>query len=83
MPDVGRTDLAFGEEITMMTKEQAKDVVEAELRSLNLTRPMMTEEMTTFCQGMYKRLQFKSPNERLADIRQWADDWQSTTFRNT
>ena len=66
-----------------MTKEQAKDVVEAELRSLNLTRPMMTGEMTTFCQGMYKRLQFKSPNERLADIRQWADDWQSTTFRNT
>ena len=84
MPDaLGLTDLTFGEEITMMTKEQAKDVVEAELRSLNLSKPMMTEEMTSFCQGMYRRLQFKSPNERLADIRRWADDWQAATFRNT
>ena len=84
MPDaLGLTDLTFGVEITMMTKEQAKDVVEAELRSLNLSKPMMTEEMTSFCQGMYRRLQFKSPNERLADIRRWADDWQAATFRNT
>jgi hypothetical protein len=67
----------------MMNREQAKDVVEMELRSLKLTKPMMAEEMTSFCRGMYKRLQFKSPNERLADIRRWADDWQSTTFRNT
>ena len=66
-----------------MTREQAKDVVETELRALNLTKPMMADEMTSFCRAMYKRLQFKSPNERLADIRQWADDWQSTTFRNS
>ena len=77
------TDLTFGEEITMMTKEQAKDVVETLLRSLNLSKPMMTEGMASFCQGMYRRLQFKSPNERLADIRRWADDWQAATFRNT
>ena len=67
----------------MMTKEQAKSMVEAELRLLKLTKPMTTEEMTSFCQEMYKRLQFKSANERLADIRLWADQWQSTIFRNT
>jgi hypothetical protein len=64
----------------MMTKEQAKSIVEAELRLLKLTKPMTTEEMTSFCQEMYKRLQFKSANERLADIRLWADQWQSTIF---
>ena len=53
----------------MMTKEDAKRAVEAELHSQKLTKPMTVVEMTDFCQEMYKRLEFKSDSERLADIR--------------
>ena len=53
----------------MMTKEDAKRAVEAELHSQKLTKPLTGVEMTDFCQEMYKRLEFKSDSERLADIR--------------
>ena len=53
----------------MMTKEDAKRAVEAELHSQKQTKPMTVVEMTDFCQEMYKRLGFKSDSERLADIR--------------
>ena len=49
----------------MMTKEDAKRAVEAELHSQKLT----VVEMTDFRQEMYKRLEFKSDSERLANIR--------------
>jgi hypothetical protein len=62
----------------MMTKDDAKRAVEAELQSRKLTKPMTVVQMTDFCQEMYKRLEFKSHSERLADIRKWADAWQST-----
>ena len=53
----------------MMTTEDAKRAVEAELHSQKLTKPMTVVEVTDFCQEMYKRLEFKSDSERLADIR--------------
>jgi hypothetical protein len=38
---------------------------------------MTLEELNVFCEQMYKRLEFKSHSERLADILKWAEGWQS------
>ena len=56
----------------MMTKDEAKRASETELRSRKLARPMTLEELNVFCEEMYKRLEFKSHSERLADILKWA-----------
>ena len=61
----------------MMTKDEARHTVEVELRSRKLTKPMTLEQLNVFCEEMYKRLEFKSESERLADIIKWAEGWQS------
>ena len=61
----------------MMTNDEARRALEAELRSRKLVKPMTLEELNVFCEEMYKRLEFKSHSERLTDILKWADDWQS------
>jgi hypothetical protein len=61
----------------MMTKDEARRAVEAELRSRKLATPMKLEELNVFCEEMYKRLQFKSKSERPVDILKWAQGWQS------
>jgi predicted nucleic acid-binding Zn ribbon protein len=38
---------------------------------------MTLEELNLFCEEMYKRLEFKSENERLTDILKWAEAWQA------
>jgi hypothetical protein len=52
----------------MMTKDEARRALEAELWSRKLAKPMMLEQLNVFCEEMYKRLEFKSETERLADI---------------
>jgi hypothetical protein len=49
--------------------------VEAELQSRKLTKPMTLDQLNIFCEEMYKRLQFKSKSERLADILKWVQGW--------
>jgi hypothetical protein len=66
----------------MMTKDEARRIVEAELQSRKLTQPMTLEQLNVFCAEMYKRLQFKSETERLADFLTWAKDWQSKNLRS-
>jgi hypothetical protein len=61
----------------MMTKDEARRAVEAELQSRKLTKPMTLDQLNVFCGQMYKLLQFKSEGERLADIIKWAEGWQS------
>jgi hypothetical protein len=61
----------------MMTKDGAKRALETELRSRKLTKPMTLDQLNVFCGQMYKRRQFKSESERLADIIKWAEGWQS------
>jgi hypothetical protein len=61
----------------MMTKDEARSALETELRSRKLTKPMTLDQLNVFCGQMYKRLQFKSESERLADIIKWAEGWQS------
>jgi hypothetical protein len=59
----------------MMTKDEARRALGAELRSRKLAKPMAIEELNVFCEEMYKQLEFKSHNERLTDILNKA--WQS------
>jgi hypothetical protein len=61
----------------MMTKDEARRALEAELRLRKLPKPMTIEELNAFCEEMYKRLEFKSHSERLADILRWAKAWQA------
>jgi len=61
----------------MMTKDEARRALEAELRSRKPVKPMTLEELNVFCEEMYKRLEFKSHSERLVDILKWAEGWQS------
>jgi len=42
---------------------------------------MMLEQLNVFCEEMYKRLEFKSETERLADILKWTEDWQSKNLQ--
>jgi hypothetical protein len=65
----------------MMTKDEARRALEAELRSRQLAKPMMLEQLNVFCEEMYKRLEFKSETERLADILKWTEDWQSKNLQ--
>ena len=65
----------------MMTKDEAKRAVEAELQARQLSKPMTSTELLTFCQEMYGRLQFRSRSDRLQDIRGWAENWQAMWFR--
>jgi hypothetical protein len=66
----------------MMTKGEARRVVEVELQSRKLTKPMTLDQLNVFCAEMYKRLQFKSEKERLSDILRWAEGWQSKNLRS-
>jgi hypothetical protein len=61
----------------MMTTDEARRALEAELRSRKLVKPMALEELNVFCEEMYKRLEFKSHSERLVDILKWAKAWQT------
>ena len=65
----------------MMTKDEARHTVEVELQSRKLTKPMTLEQLNVFCEEMYKRLEFKSESERLADIIKWAEGWQSKNLQ--
>jgi hypothetical protein len=67
----------------MMTKDEARRAVEAELQSRRLTKPMTLDQLNVFCGEMYKRLHFESKSERLSDILKWAEDWQSKNLRST
>jgi hypothetical protein len=66
----------------MMTKDETRRAVEAELQSRKLTKPLTLNQLNVFCADMYKRLQFKSKSERLADILKWARDWKSKNLRS-
>jgi hypothetical protein len=61
-----------------MSREEARAVVEAELRALNLTTPMTAEELDLFCKDVCKRLNFALTKE---DCRKrvliWAEHWQA------
>src|ERR1700683_2550607 len=60
-----------------MTKEEARAAIEAELFALKLRRRMALPEKIAFCEGAHRRLIFQSETDRLRDIFQWVETWQS------
>ena len=63
----------------MMTKDEPRRAP-ARKRSFGYAsspKPMTLEELDAFCGEMYKRLEFKSHTEQLADILRWAKAWQA------
>jgi hypothetical protein len=66
----------------MMTKEEAKVAVHAELRSLQLAKPMDAADLLSFCIRMHNSLQFRTKSDPLSDIRGWAENWQALWLRS-
>ena len=67
----------------MMTKDEARRALGAELRSRKLAKPMTIEELNVFVRRCTNQLEIKSHNERLADILKWAKAWQSKNLRRS
>lgn len=65
----------------MMTKEEAKVAVHAELRSRNLTKPLGTADLLIFCNEMRGRLEFRTQSEALSDIKAWTENWEALWLR--
>jgi hypothetical protein len=60
-----------------MTKEEARATIEAELFPLKLRKRMALPEKIAFCESAHRRWVFQSETDRLRDILQWAETWQS------
>jgi hypothetical protein len=59
----------------MMTKDEARRALGAELRSRKLAKPMTIEEINVFCEEMYKQLELQ-PEAAC----QWSDHPPSLRF---
>jgi len=77
-PTVGRE--AEGKEM-MMTKEEARVAVHAELRSRNLAEPFGSADLLIFCTEMDKRLEFRTQGEALSEIKAWTEKWEALWLR--
>jgi hypothetical protein len=60
-----------------MTKEEARAAIEAELFALKLRERMALPEKIAFCESAHRRLAFQSETDRLRDVYQWVETWQS------
>jgi len=65
----------------MLTREQAKVAVHAELRSRNLTEPFGADDLLAFCKEMRGNLEFRTQGEALSDIRAWTEKWEALWLR--
>ena len=61
----------------MMTNEEARAAVEAELFALKLTQRMTLPDKIAFCESAHRRLAFQSNTDRLREILAWAESWPS------
>jgi hypothetical protein len=61
----------------MLTRAEAQSAVEASLCARQPTKRMTATEMLEFCHRMHARLFFRSKGDRLSDIRQWVERWES------
>jgi len=61
----------------MLTKQQARAAVEAELFALELNKPMSLPEKYAFSESACRRLVFQSETDRLKEIIEWTDAWQA------
>jgi hypothetical protein len=63
-----------------MTDDGENSEVEKKLREQQLTKPSTKQEMAAFYQAMFNFFEMKDC-DRLADIRGWAESWQSNCYR--
>ena len=69
------------EGLGMITREAARQQVEAELQSRKLQEPMGDWDVSIFAVQMARKLPFKSGGKsRYRAICDWAHEWQRTTF---
>ena len=67
----------------MLTKEEARPALEAELLALKLAKPMPLPEKWAFCESAHRRLAFQSKTDRLRLIIEWVDSWQALWLRRS
>ena len=65
----------------MLTKEEAKVTVHAELRSRKLAKPLGSADLLAFCKEMHGRLEFRTQGEALSDIKVWTEKWEALWLR--
>ena len=65
----------------MMTREEARVAVHAELRSRQLAKPLGSADLLIFCKEMGKRLEFRTQGEALSDIKAWTEKWEALWLR--
>ena len=65
----------------MMTREEARVAVHAELRSRHLTKPLDSADLLVFCKEMQKRLGFRTHGEALSEIKTWTEKWEALWLR--
>jgi hypothetical protein len=65
----------------MMTREEARVAVHAELRSRQLTKPLGSADLLVFCKEMNRRLEFRTPGEALSEIKAWTEKWEALWLR--
>ena len=65
----------------LMTREEARVAVHAELRSRHLAEPMDSADLLVFCKEMGQRLEFRTQGEALSDIKAWTEKWEALWLR--
>ena len=65
----------------MMTREEARAAVHAELRSRHLTMPLGAADLLAFCKEMRGRLEFRTQSDALSDIKAWTEKWEALWLR--
>jgi len=65
----------------MLTREEARVAVHAELRSRNLTKPLGSADLLAFCKEMNGRLQFRTQGAPMSDIAVWTEKWEALWLR--
>jgi len=65
----------------MLTREEARVAVHAELRSRKLTKPLGSADLLAFCKEMHGRLEFRTQGKALSDIAVWTEKWEALWLR--
>ena len=65
-------------QIAMMTKNEARAAIEAQLFAMKLTRPLTPVKKLAFCALADRHLGHRSPDAgRMEEIQAWVESWQS------
>jgi hypothetical protein len=61
-----------------MSREEARVAVEAELRALNLAKPMTAKQLELFCKGVCGRINFTlTESDCRKEVLPWVEHWQA------